>query len=79
MENRNYYSLHCLQMETQLIYANVEILYDVLGAMAETQAKSHTEVCKSNVDSSISKKNMVYIWPVQFWRKCFSLNQGEIL
>ncbi|XP_021351053.1 sorting nexin-8-like [Mizuhopecten yessoensis] len=46
MENRNYYSLHCLQMETQLIYANVEILYDVLGAMAETQAKSHTELSR---------------------------------
>ncbi|XP_069122788.1 sorting nexin-8-like [Argopecten irradians] len=46
MENRNYYSLHCLQMETQLIYANVEILYDVLGGMAETQAKSHTELSR---------------------------------
>ncbi|XP_069125386.1 sorting nexin-8-like [Argopecten irradians] len=46
MENRNYYSLHCLQMETQLIYANVEILYDVLGGMAETQARSHTELSR---------------------------------
>lgn len=44
MENRNYFSLHCLQMETQLIHANLEILYDVLGDMAGIQAKSHTEV-----------------------------------
>ncbi|CAG2253002.1 MVP1 [Mytilus edulis] len=46
MENRNYFSLHCLQMETQLIHANLEILYDVLGEMAVIQAKSHSEIGK---------------------------------
>ena len=44
MENRNYYSLHCLQMETQLIHANLEIIYDILSAMADVQSKSHLEV-----------------------------------
>ena len=45
MENRNYYSLHCLQMETQLVHANLEILFDILSSMAEVQSKSHSEVC----------------------------------
>ena len=44
MENRNYFSLHCLQMETQLIHANLEILYDVLGDMAAIEARSHSDV-----------------------------------
>lgn len=44
MENRNYYSLHCLQMETQLIHANLDILYDILGDMTKIQAKAHREV-----------------------------------
>ena len=44
MENRNYYSLHCLQMETQLVHANLEILFDILSSMAEVQSKSHSEV-----------------------------------
>ena len=44
MENRNYYSLYCLQMETQLIHANLDILYDILAAMASVQSKSHSAV-----------------------------------
>ena len=44
MENRNYYSLHCLQMETQLVHANLEILCDIMSSMAEVQSKSHSEV-----------------------------------
>ena len=44
MENRNYYSLHCLQMETQLIHANLDILYDILASMTEVQSVSHGEV-----------------------------------
>ncbi|XP_052762656.1 sorting nexin-8-like [Mya arenaria] len=46
MENRNYYSLHCLQMETQLIHANLDILYEVLAAMATVESKSHSELGK---------------------------------
>ncbi|XP_060594865.1 sorting nexin-8-like [Ruditapes philippinarum] len=46
MENRNYYSLHCLQMETQLIHANLDILYDILASMTEVQSVSHGELCK---------------------------------
>lgn len=46
MENRNYYSLHCLQMETQLIHANLDILYDILGDMTKIQAKAHGDLAK---------------------------------
>ncbi|XP_052267005.1 sorting nexin-8-like [Dreissena polymorpha] len=46
MENRNYYSLHCLQMETQLIHANLDIVYEVLEATATVQSQSHSELGK---------------------------------
>ena len=44
MENRNYYSLHCLQMETQLVYAHLDIFYDVLSRMAEVEANANAQV-----------------------------------
>lgn len=44
MENRNYYSLHCLQMETQLVYAHLDIFYDVLSRMAEVEAHANAQV-----------------------------------
>ena len=44
MENRNYYSLHCLQMETQLVHANLDIVYDILASMAEVKSRAHSEV-----------------------------------
>ncbi|KAK6170518.1 hypothetical protein SNE40_018894 [Patella caerulea] len=44
MENRNYFSLHCLQMETQLIHGNLDIFYEVLSSMAEVEAKAHNEL-----------------------------------
>ena len=44
MENRNYFSLHCVQMETQLIHANLENLYTALNAMANEEARAHSEV-----------------------------------
>ena len=44
MENRNYFSLHCVQMETQLIHANMNSLYLSLNAMASEEATSHSEV-----------------------------------
>jgi len=54
MENRNYYSLHCLQMETQLIHANLDILYEVLSSMATVQSKSHSEV-RDMIDIMVNK------------------------
>ncbi|KAH3872960.1 hypothetical protein DPMN_036184 [Dreissena polymorpha] len=53
MENRNYYSLHCLQMETQLIHANLDIVYEVLEATATVQSQSHSE--------SSSLKLVIYV------------------
>ncbi|XP_072048997.1 sorting nexin-8-like isoform X2 [Amphiura filiformis] len=44
MENRNYYSLHCLQMETQLIHANIEILADIMKAFAQAELQGHKEL-----------------------------------
>ena len=44
MENRNYFSLHCVQMETQLIHANLEGLYLALEAMVHEEATAHREV-----------------------------------
>lgn len=31
-------------METQLIHANLDILYDILGDMTKIQAKAHRDV-----------------------------------
>lgn len=45
MENRNYYSLHCLQMETQLVYAHLDIFCDVLKRMTEVEAQASEQVC----------------------------------
>ncbi|XP_076460047.1 sorting nexin-8-like [Babylonia areolata] len=47
MENRNYYSLHCLQMETQLVYAHLDIFYDVLSRMAEVEAHTNAQLSKT--------------------------------
>ncbi|XP_076443374.1 sorting nexin-8-like [Babylonia areolata] len=47
MENRNYYSLHCLQMETQLVYAHLDIFYDILSRMAEVEANAKAEMSKT--------------------------------
>ncbi|KAK7112126.1 sorting nexin-8-like isoform X2 [Littorina saxatilis] len=47
MENRNYYSLHCLQMETQLVYAHLDIFYDVLSRMAEVEAHANSQLSKT--------------------------------
>ena len=44
MENRNYFSLLCVQLETQLIHANLEGVYIALHIMATVEAKTHSEV-----------------------------------
>ena len=43
-ENRNYFSLHCIHLETQLIYSSMEILADVVATLVTTQIKGHQEV-----------------------------------
>ncbi|KAL9956859.1 hypothetical protein ACROYT_G038406 [Oculina patagonica] len=44
MENRNFYSLHCLQLETQLIHANMKMLAIILQKMVASQILGHKEV-----------------------------------
>ena len=44
MENRNFYSLHCLQLETQLVHANMKMLGLVLDMMVSSQIQGHREV-----------------------------------
>ena len=44
MENRNYFSLHCVQMETQLIHANLESLHITMENLAAEESKAHAEV-----------------------------------
>jgi len=43
-ESRNYFSLHCIHLETQLVYLNMEILADVLTTLVATQMKGHDEM-----------------------------------
>ncbi|XP_071814459.1 sorting nexin-8-like isoform X2 [Apostichopus japonicus] len=47
MENRNYFSLHCLQMETQLVYANIQIVADTMQALAKCEQRGHQELLET--------------------------------
>lgn len=44
MENRNYFSLYCIQMETQLIHSNMMMLHSALLQMANVESSSYSEV-----------------------------------
>jgi len=44
MENRNYFSLYCLQMETQLIHSNMEMLVVMLQNFTDLEIKKHNEL-----------------------------------
>ncbi|XP_012939843.1 sorting nexin-8, partial [Aplysia californica] len=46
MENRNYYSLHCLQMETQLIHAHLDIFHEIVTCMANVEAATSADLSK---------------------------------
>ena len=48
MENRNYFSLHCVQMESQLVHANMEALYVALHNMSMEEATAHSEVSSTH-------------------------------
>lgn len=45
-ESRNYFSLHCIHLETQLVFINAQILADVLTTLVATQMKGHQEMAK---------------------------------
>jgi len=55
VENRACFAVHCIQLETQLVYANMEVLSSVLLNMAENERIAHSEVriTKKVVHSSL--------------------------
>ena len=59
MENRNCFSLYCIQMETQLIHANLEAMYIALQLMADNEGKGHYEV------SIVCRFYVTYKWETQ--------------
>ena len=68
MENRNYFSLHCVQLETQLIHANLEGLYIALAIMSTVESKAHSEVrAKSRVLEIQIRKIISRSW--QLWKR----------
>ena len=48
MENRNYFSLFCLQMETRLIHSNMNMVVKMLQNFVDIELRKHTEVKKIN-------------------------------
>ncbi|XP_067937610.1 sorting nexin-8-like isoform X2 [Watersipora subatra] len=44
MENRNYFSLHCIQMETQLIHSNMMMLSNAFREMAGVESAGYSEL-----------------------------------
>ena len=44
MENRNYFSLYCLQMETQFIHSNMTTIVEMLCNLVEIEMQKHKEV-----------------------------------
>ena len=75
MENRNYFSLHCLQLETQLVHANLKMLAIVLQKMVASQVIGHKEVsvifetlsyCATGktVNTWNISRMLVMLWPI---------------
>lgn len=46
LEKRNRHGLQCIQIETQLVYANLEAFVYVLSNLGNSQYKGTSEVCK---------------------------------
>lgn len=44
METRNFFSLHCVKLETQLVHANLNILHDAMKALVSSQVVEHEEL-----------------------------------
>jgi len=44
VENRACFALHCIQLETQLVYANMEVLSSMLLNVADHERIAHSEV-----------------------------------
>ncbi|XP_031567509.1 sorting nexin-8-like [Actinia tenebrosa] len=46
MENRNFFSLHCLQLETQLVHANIKMIAVALEKMVASNSLGHKELAQ---------------------------------
>ena len=55
-ENRSYFSLHCIHLETQFVYANMQILAEVVATLVATQIKGHQEASAN--DSKIVNRSV---------------------
>ncbi|KXJ27091.1 Sorting nexin-8 [Exaiptasia diaphana] len=59
MENRNFFSLHCLQMETQLVHANVKMIAVALEQMIASSSLGNKELAKLWADAYPSIEGLV--------------------
>jgi hypothetical protein len=59
MENRNFFSLHCLQMETQLVHANIKMIAVALEKMVASNSLGHKEVPLSHFKLLLGYKNLI--------------------
>lgn len=53
MENRNYFSLHCLQMETQLVHTHLEIFHEFVLCMASVEKTTNSDVSSHDVNTRV--------------------------
>ena len=44
METRNFFSLHCAQLETQLVHTNLNILHVAMETLVSSQVAEHKQV-----------------------------------
>ncbi|XP_032226562.2 sorting nexin-8 [Nematostella vectensis] len=59
MENRNFFSLHCLQMETQLVHANLKMIAVALKKMVYSNALGNKEVAQVWAEIQPTMENLV--------------------
>uniref|UniRef100_A0A7M5XMT6 Uncharacterized protein n=1 Tax=Clytia hemisphaerica TaxID=252671 RepID=A0A7M5XMT6_9CNID len=45
MENRNYFSLYCLQEETRFIHSNMNMVVKMFQNLVDIEIRKHTELC----------------------------------
>ena len=56
METRNFFSLHCAQLETQLVHANLNIMHVALKTLVTSQVVEHKGVSEYTVKLKLLKR-----------------------
>ena len=82
MENRACFALHCIQMETQLVYANMEVLGNAMEKMAECERISHSEVGAARLVTNdkaflIHSIQFMCVFPSVLWMLCKNINRFD--